>query len=116
MTYRERIAISKRRIVLAIYGCVGLIVIGGLLISGKVIPETSFFVVFLLILPVAWFARYGIRCPRCNENLSHTVFPVGGPFSISNKIKVCPYCAVALDTEVGSNEKQGLTTGSRRTR
>ena len=88
-----------------IYGSVSLIGICVLLIANKIIPEMSIFVSLLLFLPVIWFVHFGIRCPRCNENLSYAVFSVGNPFSVSKKIKYCLYCGVAFDTELGPNEQ-----------
>ena len=105
MTYRERIATSKRRAALALFGSIGLIAVCGLLVANEIISEIYFAAAFLPFIAVVWFYHFGIRCPRCKENLSYTVGPVGGPFNVSRKIRFCPYCGVAFDTELGSSER-----------
>ena len=47
-----------------------------------------------------WYLLFLLRCPRCRGRIGGTVSYLSGPFSISRKIRFCPFCGVALDSEL----------------
>jgi len=67
----------------------------------------------LPILPFAGFAVFvgsmvylfwAIRCPCCKNRLT-PIMSYGSPFSVSKKIKYCPFCGIDMDTELkGPNQ------------
>ena len=41
-----------------------------------------------------------LRCPNCRGRIGYTVSYMSSPFSVSRKIRFCPFCGVALDSEL----------------
>ena len=65
-------------------------------------PQTFplIFVAFTGFIVSILFLMFGIRCAKCGGNLGYTIStPSSSFFSISDKIRFCPYCGVRLDTE-----------------
>jgi len=53
------------------------------------------------------YAYYkGIRCPKCENAWGFLAMQTGGPFSLSKKLRFCPFCGVSLDSDLNgpSNE------------
>lgn len=48
-----------------------------------------------------------LRCPSCREAIGYTVSYSSGPFSISRKIRFCPFCGIALDSELEPTDRPG---------
>jgi hypothetical protein len=72
----------------------------GMILSDKssglpILPFVGFPIFLLSIAYVFW----GIRCPRCRYRLT-PITSYGNPFSISKKIKYCPFCGIDIDTEL----------------
>ncbi len=59
------------------------------------LPAFWGFGIFLVTLLYTYFA---IRCPRCRRSWGNLSMSGGTPFSISDKIKSCPYCGLDLDS------------------
>ena len=105
MTIREKLSAGLRRA--GIVAVVGLFiwVVTVLLTAGEgwfglfIIPAT---VVLLWGLPM----RFGLRCPRCRNYLGYALTVAGATFRVSDKIHLCPFCGVDLDTEI-ENEQSG---------
>jgi hypothetical protein len=99
MTIRDYLLLRKRRAI--IFDVIGLaIFVLGLILAQEVKP--------LFILAVAgvglgfvslYIFRFNTRCPQCKGNLATTI-NMGNPFSVSIKIKYCPYCSVDLDSSM----------------
>jgi hypothetical protein len=54
----------------------------------------------LAVILFAWaYAFYGIKCPKCKERWGFMAMYGGGFFSISKKIRFCPFCGCNVDTE-----------------
>jgi hypothetical protein len=54
----------------------------------------------LAIMLLAWaHAFYGIKCPKCKERWGFLAMYGGGFFSVSKKIRFCPFCGHDLDAE-----------------
>lgn len=100
MTIRTIINKKKRMISIITYTGFAFFAIG-IFVSERsdylpLIPLIGFAVAFLSIL----YAFFGIRCPRCNGQFGYIAMYLGTPFSISKKIKYCPFCGVDIDTEL----------------
>jgi len=54
---------------------------------------------FVVALATAVYSLFFLRCPACDETIGYTVSP-SRPFSISPKIRFCPFCGIALDSEL----------------
>ncbi len=72
----------------------------GMILSDKsttlpIFPFIGFLVLLLSIIYVFW----GIRCPNCRNRLT-PITSYGSPFSVSRKIKYCPFCAIDIDSEL----------------
>jgi len=48
----------------------------------------------------ALYLLFLVRCPHCRGRIGQVIGSWGGPFSISPKVRFCPLCGVALDTEI----------------
>jgi len=55
---------------------------------------------FLGFAGCVFFVLFGLRCPKCKNNLGYTIQGPGSFWNISDKLKYCPFCGVALDKEV----------------
>jgi hypothetical protein len=100
MTLRESIARSKRNGVIVTYlGLAWFLV--WMALSGAQ-PPWAFvaFPGFTAFLAGTWYLLFFLRCPRCRGRIGHTVSYMSGPFSVSRKIRFCPFCGVALDSEL----------------
>jgi hypothetical protein len=41
---------------------------------------------------------FRVRCPRCRSRLGQILGNVGSPFTISRRLRFCPFCGVPLDS------------------
>jgi hypothetical protein len=100
MTIRETLSLRKRRFVIFSYVGMAIFVPAMILtqefepiiiigIGGFVLAFVSLFILF-----------FNTPCPKCKGNLGRTIIHIGGPFSVPNKIKYCPFCGVNLDSSV----------------
>jgi hypothetical protein len=98
MTIRSVINNKKRRIFLGT--CLG----GGIFFVGILLSmlNQNLLIVTLVGLVVAcvalFYGIYRITCPRCNGSWGYIALYSGGPFSISKKIKFCPFCGADVDS------------------
>jgi hypothetical protein len=72
----------------------------GMIFSDKsttfpILPFIGFAIFLISILYVFW----GIRCPNCRQHLT-PITSYGSPFSVSKKIKYCPFCGIDIDSEL----------------
>ena len=62
---------------------------------------------FMLVAAFGLYRTFGIRCPHCRNPVgAFATNPLGGARGISQKVRVCPFCAVDLDTEMGARSGQ----------
>src|SRR5262245_6109755 len=47
-----------------------------------------------------WYLVFLLRCPSCRGRIGYTVSYMSSPFSVSRKIRFCPFCGVALDSQL----------------
>ncbi len=107
MTARAIIDKRLRKTMMAMFGGFAVFFIGMIVhfwtnASGPPIPSlVGFGVSFVSII----YALLGIRCPHCKTILGYIamykgVFIPDSIFSMSKKIKYCPFCGVSFDTEI----------------
>ena len=101
MTIRSQINAVRCRIFVFTYSAFLLYTIG--LFLSQVYPVFISIVVLgsLGFMAGVFFLLFGIRCPRCKGNIGYAIiWPPGGLFTISKKIKFCPLCGVEIDSEI----------------
>ena len=100
MTLRESIVRSKRTGAIVTYlGLAWSFV--WMALSGAQPPW--FFVAipgFVVFFAGTWYLLFFLRCPRCQGRIGYTVSYMSWPFSVSRRIRFCPFCGVALDSEL----------------
>ena|SRR5437667_11937451 len=100
MTLRESIVRRKR--IGAIVTYLGLAwFVGWMALSGA---QPLWLVVafpgFVVFFAGTWYLLFFLRCPRCRGRIGYTVSYPSGPLSVSRRIRFCPFCGVALDSEL----------------
>ena len=100
MTVREVIARRKRTASIVAYSGFALFVLGMLLGAGGppwvVVAIPGFAIFFGGTLYLLFF----LRCPVCRGAIGYTVSYLSSPFSISRRIRFCPFCGIALDSQL----------------
>jgi len=99
MTLREAIVRRKRRGSIAAFLGVAWFAIWMVLSRAE---APWLFVAFLGVAVVyaGMLYTFLLRCPRCRGRIGYTVSYWSGPFSISRKVRFCPFCGIALDSEL----------------
>jgi hypothetical protein len=100
MTIRDLLNRRKRKAIIIAYSGFVLFVLG--LSLGAVGPPWLFVAVpgFVVFFVATLYSLFLIRCPSCREAIGYTVSYPSGAFSISRKIRFCPFCGIALDSEL----------------
>jgi energy-converting hydrogenase Eha subunit E len=104
MTVREIITRRKRKASIVMYSGCALLVLGVILGAGGPPWRIVSIPGLVISLAAALYSLFFLRCPACAETIGYTVSP-SRPFSISRKIRFCPGCGIALDSEL--EEKAG---------
>jgi len=102
---RDVISRRKRKATIIQYAGFTLFVFGGLATS---LNESLFVLAlpgFAIFIGGILFMLFRIRCPRCRGNIGYAVSYYGGPFTVSPKIRFCPFCGVALDSQYDETQK-----------
>jgi hypothetical protein len=55
---------------------------------------------FIIAIGGILFLQFGLSCPRCRGRIGDVVNNSLGPFTLSPKIRFCPFCGVALDSDI----------------
>lgn len=105
MTIRSEINKKKRKIAFVIFFGFAIFILGTAFnISNKeilIIALCGFAIAFFGIL----YSYFGIACPKCKKSWGYiAMYP--GPFSISRRMKFCPFCGEDIDKEFRSHELQ----------
>lgn len=97
MTIREILGRQKKTLNVITY--VGMaIFIPGTMIANNPIAHMVGLIAFAAMFMTMVYSAFAIKCPKCKESLFQLVYSSGrSPFSISEKLKVCPFCRVELD-------------------
>jgi len=101
-TIRNKLNTSFRRTLVAQWGGFFLVCLG--VILGYALSEVfvSIALIGFVVLVIGMlYMLYGIRCPRCKRMFGNTIhYPFGRLFSISEKVKFCPFCGVKIDSKI----------------
>src|SRR5438552_18112755 len=94
MTLRK--AIIRRKRIAAIVTYAGLAwFVAGMALSGAQPPWLFVaFPGFGICFAGTFYLLFLLRCPRCRGPIGYTVSYLGNPFSISRRIRFCPFCGV----------------------
>ncbi len=107
MTVRGLIAGRKRRATIVAYSGFALFALGMLLGA----EGTTWLIVaipgFAVFLAGTLYVLFFLRCPACRGAIGYTVSYSSWPFSISPKIRFCPFCGIALDSELEEMSSRG---------
>ena len=100
VTLRELLVRSKRKAALVTY--VGFAWFVTWMALGGAQPPWLFIALpgLAAFLAGTWYLVFFLSCPRCRGRIGYTVSYMSNPFSISRKIRFCPFCGVALDSEI----------------
>jgi hypothetical protein len=104
MTLRQAIVRQKRRASVATYGGFALFAVAIVLgVGGPPVLAVALPGFMIAMVGVVWLLLF-IRCPSCRAAIGYTVSCAGNPFSLPPKIRFCPCCGVALDSELGEKK------------
>lgn len=100
MTIRQHFNTRKKRVLVALFGCVALAMVSAV---GSVRHEMVFLVTLASVVAavvVMYLAVIlGFRCPRCGGQWGFMAMYSGPVFSIRKDLRWCPYCGADLDGE-----------------
>jgi hypothetical protein len=103
MTIRQLIVRQKRVATAITYSGFAVFALGIILGAGEP-PAAVFFAVaipgFVVAFGATLYVMYFVRCPRCRGPIGFTVSYMSWPYSVSSKIRYCPFCGVAFDSDV----------------
>jgi hypothetical protein len=99
VTIRDVINRRKRKAAIVTYAGFALLMLGAL----AAVANESLVVLalpgFAIFMGGTLFLYYGIRCPRCRARVGHVVNFHWNPFAVPPKMRFCPFCGVALDSQ-----------------
>lgn len=98
MTIRKALEKKRRVVFMMAFLC-------WILFAGACLTESHsrelpllIFIPFIGFGACVLFLLFGLRCPKCKNNLGYTLQP--SFWHISEKLKFCPFCGVSLDEEI----------------
>ena len=100
MSIRDAIVRQQRRGMLISLAGFALIVLGIVWGGGQHPWLTLVIPGFVAFAAGAVHQLFLIRCPSCRGALGFAMSHPSSPFSVSPKIRFCPFCGVSLDTEL----------------
>jgi hypothetical protein len=100
MKIREMINTQKRKAVIAASSGMALFAVSFLTstVYKGMLPVAL--IGFAITMGGIMFLQFGLSCPRCQGRIGYAANYPGEPFSISSKIRFCPFCGVALDSDL----------------
>ncbi len=114
MTVRSQLNSKKRRLLTVTYSGITLFVFGIILgVKSESLPFWPFIGFGVFFVSITLYGFWGFRCPHCRGNLGYVAMYYGSPFSVSKKIKYCPFCGIDIDSELREqNQGSSRSTGS----
>ena len=101
MNMRSRLNASRKKIAIVSFSTWLLFAITLIISTHNDTFRGWVFVFFFLFMVAVIYALFMIRCAKCKGNLGYAIaWPPGKLFSISDKIKYCPFCGVNFDSEI----------------
>ncbi len=101
MTIRKQLGKKRCVAMVAAVGC--WVTFMTALISARQWPALGLPVAtatFLGFIGGVLYLLHGQRCPNCQNNLGYTLQSSPMFWTISDKLRFCPFCGVSLDTEI----------------
>jgi hypothetical protein len=105
MTIRTQMRKKKLQLLILTWAGIALFILGMILSEkSERIALLSFigFAVFFVLISL--YGYWAMRCPRCKGNLGHFLY-YGPPFSVSKKVRFCPFCGVDIDIELDEHNR-----------
>ena len=103
MTLRDALTRKKRKAALIAYAGMGVFALGMAFSAGQppwlVVGIAGFVTSASAILYLMFF----LKCPACGGRIGYAISYPGGPFSVSRKIRYCPFCGASLDSDVAKH-------------
>ena len=101
MTIRSQINAVRRKTLVFTWSAFLLFIIGLFLSQAYPVFISIGVLGFLGFMSGVFFLLFGIRCPQCKGQIGYAIiWPPGRLFTISKKIKFCPFCGVDIDSEI----------------
>jgi hypothetical protein len=100
MTIRSQISRKKRRALTSGYSGMALFFLGIILLHESGWPLILMVIGFGVAAVSLLYAFWRIRCPNCKGNIGFVAMYYGTPFSLSKRIKFCPFCGIDIDIEL----------------
>jgi len=102
VTIRERLSGAKRKCSILAYSGIVVFALGSFLRNVHPLFVAAGLAAFGIAMMSILYLLFGIRCPRCQNRVGQLITQVGGsPFSVSRKLRFCPFCGVDLDAQIG---------------
>jgi|SRR5437016_1552392 len=99
MTIREVLNRRKRIAAVIMYTGLALFVAVGILSMRNEKLATLIPLAMVPFMGALLYILYGMRCPRCRGWIASIIAYGGSPFSVSRKLRFCPFCGVSLDDQ-----------------
>jgi hypothetical protein len=101
MTIRTEISNKKRKTIIILFSGIAFMIIGTYLTGVENTFPLIPFLGFVAAMIFYFFSIFHwIRCPICKNRWGVFAMWDGGFFTISKKIKHCPYCGISIDSEI----------------
>ncbi len=99
MTIRDKLSAMKRKASIVLCGGIALIGVSALFTEpGSSVPWFPLLAFLVTAIFYSYVVFWRIRCPKCKSRWGYVAMYEGGPFSVSKKIRFCPYCGVPIDS------------------
>jgi endogenous inhibitor of DNA gyrase (YacG/DUF329 family) len=99
-----RFVINKKRRTLSILIYIGFALFFAGTLSAEYLNLKGLLIAGLIGFAIAGigiiYALFGISCPKCGNSWRYLATSSGNPFSISKKIRFCPYCGTDVDSDL----------------
>ena len=103
MTLRDALTKKKRRAVLIAYAGMGVFAFGMAVSAGQLPWVAVGIAGFVTSAAAILYLMFFLKCPACGGRIGYAISYPGGPFSVSRKIRYCPFCSASLDSDVGKH-------------
>jgi heme/copper-type cytochrome/quinol oxidase subunit 1 len=100
MTIRDALTRKKRKAIVIAYAGLAVFALGMGIGAGERPWLLVGMVGFVFFCVGTLYLFFFLKCPACGGRIGYTVSYPSGPFSVSRKIRYCPFCGVSLDSEV----------------
>ena len=100
MTLRDALTRQKRKATVVAYAGFAVFALSMAVGAGERPWLVAGMVGFVLFGAGILYLLFFLKCPACGGRIGYTVSYPSAIFSVSRKIRYCPFCGVSLDSEV----------------